>query len=172
MIETARLQLRRFVAGDAAFVLRLLNEPSFIQNIGDRGVRTLEQAVRYLEDGPLASYARHGHGLELVALKESGQSIGMCGLLKRDAFPDRDVGYAFLPEYWSKGYARESVAAVLTQARESLKLPAVAAYVSPGNTPSIRLLEAFGFLPAGRAQVTPGAPEVLVFRLAWPREGV
>ena len=170
MIETARLQLRRFTQGDAAFALRLLNEPSFIQNIGDRGVRTLEQAVRYLEDGPLASYAKHGHGLELVTLKDSGQPIGMCGLLKRDAFPERDVGYAFLPEFWSKGYAREAVAATLLSARDALKLPAVAAYVSPGNAPSIRLLEKFGFVTAGRAQVSPGAPEALVFRLAWPGE--
>ena len=167
MIETARLWLRRFTSGDAAFALRLLNEPSFIQNIGDRGVRNLEQAVRYLEDGPLASYAKNGHGLEAVLLKESGQTIGMCGVLKRDALPDRDVGYAFLPEFWSQGYAREAVAATLSAARETLKLEAVAAYVSPGNAPSIRLLEKFGFVETGRAQVTPGAPEALVFRLAW-----
>ena len=167
MIETARLVLRRFTPGDAAFALRLLNEPSFLQNIGDRGVCDLAQAARYLEDGPLASYARHGHGLELVQLKETGQPIGMCGLLKRDAFADRDVGYAFLPEFWSKGYAREAVAATLLHARDALKLEAVAAFVSPGNAPSIRLLEKFGFVETGRAQVAPGAPEALVFRLTW-----
>ena len=167
MTETDRLQLRRFTPADAAFALRLLNEPSFIQNIGDRGVRDLAQAVRYLEDGPLASYAKHGHGLELVLLKETGQPIGMCGLLKRDAFIDRDVGYAFVPESWSKGYAREAVAATLAQARDGLKLEAVAAFVSPGNAPSIRLLEKFGFVETGRAQVTPGAPEALVFRLTF-----
>ena len=167
MIETARLRLRRFTPGDAAFALRLLNEPSFIQNIGDRGVRTLEQAVRYLVEGPLASYAKYGHGLDVVTLKESEQPIGMCGLLKRDAFQDRDVGYAFLPEFWSKGYAREAVAATLLAARDALKLEAVAAFVSPDNAPSIRLLEKFGFVETGRAQVTPGTPEALVFRLSW-----
>ena len=168
MIETARLQLRRFTTGDAAFALRLLNEPSFLQNIGDRGVRTLEQAVRYLEDGPLASYGKHGHGLEAVILTETGEPIGMCGVLKRDAFADRDLGYAFLPEFWSNGYAREAVAATLTDARARLKLEAMAAFVSPGNAPSIRLLEKFGFVETGRAQLTPGAPEALVFRLVWP----
>lgn len=171
MIETDRLRLRRFTPDDAAFALRLLNEPSFIQNIGDRGVRTLEQAVRYLEDGPLASYAKSGHGLELVLLRESGQPMGMCGLLKRDGFADRDVGYAFLPEFWSRGYAREAVAATLGAARETLQLDAVAAYVSPGNAPSIRLLEKFGFVETGRAQVTEGAPEALVFRLIWGDPG-
>ncbi len=172
MRETGRLLLRPFVREDAAFVLRLLNEPSFIENIGDRGVRTLEQAVRYLEDGPLASYAKNGHGLELVAVKETRQPIGMCGLLKRDGQPDLDIGYALLPEFWSKGYAREAVEAVLAHGRTSMGLAVVAAYVSPGNAASIRLLATFGFVPAGRAQLTPGAPEVLVFKLAWSAEAV
>src|SRR5258707_11164405 len=101
-MDTERLRLRRFTLDDAAFALRLLNEPSFIHNIGDRNVRTLEQAAAYLTSGPLASYARHGHGLELVELKESQRPIGMCGLLKRDAFPDVDVGYAFLPDFWAR----------------------------------------------------------------------
>jgi RimJ/RimL family protein N-acetyltransferase len=167
-METERLLLRRFTLDDAAFALRLLNEPSFIQNIGDRGVRTREQAGRYLIDGPLASYARHGHGLEVVALKGSEQPIGMCGVLKRDAFPDVDLGYAFLPEFWSRGYAREAVAATLRHAEEVLGLPRIAAFVSPGNAPSIRLLEKFGFDPSGRARMTPDAPdEVLVYRLSF-----
>jgi RimJ/RimL family protein N-acetyltransferase len=167
MIETARLTLRHFTADDAAFALRLLNERSFMENIGDRGVRTLEQAVRYLETGPIASYAKHGHGLDLVALKESGQPIGMCGLLRREPLPDVDVGYALLPEFWSQGYAREAVESSLALARHELKLGGVAAYVSPGNQPSLRLLEKLGFLPAGRAQLKDGAPEVLVLRLVW-----
>lgn len=161
-IETPRLVLRRFTTGDAAFVLRLLNERSFIENIGDRGVRTPEQAGKYLQDGPMASYARHGHGLNLVALRETQQPIGMCGLLKRDALPDVDIGYAFLPEFWSKGYARESVAAVL----QSADPERVAAIVSPGNAPSIRLLEEFGFRPSGRMRLTPDAPEVLLYLLS------
>ncbi len=167
-METERLLLRRFTLDDAAFVLRLLNEPSFIQNIGDRGVRNLEQAVSYLTDGPMASYARHGHGLELVALKESLRPIGMCGLLKRDAFPDVDVGYAFLPEFWSQGYAAEAVAATLLHGKQALGLARVLAFVSPGNAPSIRLLEKFGFAPSGRPRMTPDAPdEVLVYQLSF-----
>jgi ribosomal-protein-alanine N-acetyltransferase len=166
VVETPRLVLRRFNTGDAAFALRLLNERSFLENIGDRGVRTLEQAVRYLEDGPIASYARHGHGLNLVALRDSQQPIGMCGLLKREALPDVDIGYAFLPEFWSKGYARESVAAVLAIARTSMGLKRVAAIVSPGNAPSIRLLEEFGFALSGSTRLTPDAPEVPLYLLS------
>jgi len=162
--ETERLILREFTTADAAFVLRLLNEPSFVHNIGDRGVRTAEEASRYLNDGPIASYARHGHGLYLVAVKPALHPIGMCGLLKRDNVPEVDLGYAFLPEFWSNGYARESAAAVLGIARR-LRLTAVAAFVSPGNAPSIRLLDKLGFVRAGETKLEPAAAPVSVYRL-------
>src|SRR5689334_13496934 len=97
VLETERLVLRRLTPGDAAFMLRCLNEPSFLQNIGDKGVRNLEQAVSYLEGGPIRSYRVHGHGLYLAILKESRQPVGLCGLLKREQFEDIDLGYALLP---------------------------------------------------------------------------
>ncbi|MCZ6835861.1 MAG: GNAT family N-acetyltransferase [Planctomycetota bacterium] len=96
-IETKRLTIRPFCLGDADFILRLLNEPSFIENIGDKGVRNLEDAERYLQDGPLASYEQHGHGLWHVGLRESDVSIGMAGILKRDALDDVDLGYSLAP---------------------------------------------------------------------------
>src|SRR5687767_1434093 len=101
VLETPRLILRHFTVEDAAFIVRLLNEPSFITNIGDKGVRTLEQAAAYLREGPIASYVRYGHGLYAVVLRETLQPIGMCGLLKRQHLDDIDLGYAFLPEVWS-----------------------------------------------------------------------
>jgi [ribosomal protein S5]-alanine N-acetyltransferase len=167
VLETERLILRRFGTGDAPFILRLLNEPSFIENIGDRGVRTLEHAERYLADGPIDSYRRHGHGLWLVALKQTQQPIGMCGLLKRDQLPEVDLGYAFLPEFWSNGYARESSAAVLDWAR-SRRIGRILAIVSPGNAPSIRLLEHLGFAFERSVTMTPGAPEVALYGLSLP----
>src|SRR5262249_38684677 len=107
-LDTARLRLRDLAPADAPFILTLLNEPSFIRNIGDRGVRTLDAARAYIENGPVASYARHGFGLYLVELLASGAPIGICGILKRDALPDPDLGFAFLPAYWKQGYAFES----------------------------------------------------------------
>jgi RimJ/RimL family protein N-acetyltransferase len=144
VLETERLILRQFSAADAGFILELLNEPSFIQNIGDRGVRTLSDAERYIETGPIASYARNGFGLYLVLLKESNESIGMCGLIKRDALEDVDAGYAFLPRYWSKGYAIESVLAVMEYAKNTINLERVVAIVDPNNQGSIRVLEKAG----------------------------
>lgn len=143
ILETERLTLRQFTAEDAPFILELVNEPSFIQNIGDRNVRSLADAVKYIETGPVISYARNGFGLYLVQLKESGESIGMCGLIKRAALEDVDIGYAFLPKFWSKGYAVESALAVKEQAH-SLGLRRLVAIVDPANIGSIRVLEKLG----------------------------
>jgi [ribosomal protein S5]-alanine N-acetyltransferase len=167
VVETERLILRPFGSGDARFVLRLLNEPSFVENIGDRGVRTLEQAERYLADGPIASYARHGHGLWLVALKETREPIGMCGLLKREQLADVDLGYAFLPEFWSSGYAHESARATLEWAR-SRGMQRIVAIVSPANAPSIRLLAKLGFAFEGLTRTSPEAPQVALYGVRLP----
>jgi RimJ/RimL family protein N-acetyltransferase len=144
ILETERLTLRQFTANDASFILELVNEPSFIQNIGDRGVRSLADAVKYIEAGPVTSYARNGFGLYLVQLKESGASIGMCGLIKRESLSNVDIGYAFLPKFWSKGYAVEAALAVKEQGR-SLGLKRLVAIVDPANISSIRVLEKLGF---------------------------
>jgi RimJ/RimL family protein N-acetyltransferase len=142
----------------------LLNEPSFIENIGDRGVRTLQEAERYLAEGPIAAYQRHGHGLWVVARKETSQPIGMCGLLKRDQLPDVDLGYAFFPEFWGHGYAHESARATLDWAR-SRRLERIVAIVSPGNAASIRLLEKLGFAFESFTTMSPGAPDVALYGL-------
>jgi len=144
-IETQRLLIRPFIIReDAQFILELLNEPSFIQNIGDRGVRTLSDAERYLESGPIASYARSGFGLCLVTLKESGESIGMCGLIKREALEDVDIGYAFLPRYWSRGYAVEAALATKAYATNVVGLKRLVAIVDPVNAGSIGVLKKIG----------------------------
>ena len=103
VLETERLLLRQFSAEDAGFILELLNEPSFIQNIGDRGIRTLADAASYITNIPIASYAKNGFGLYAVILKETNELIGMCGLIKRESLDDVDIGYAFLPEILVEG---------------------------------------------------------------------
>lgn len=141
---TERLILRRLTLADAEFTLRLLNEPSFLANIGDRGVRTLADAEAYLQNGPLASYERHGFGLYLVLLKAGGTPIGFSGLLRRDFLEDVDVGFAFVPEHWQKGYALESAAAVVAHGRSALGLTRFLGITNPDNTGSIRVLEKLG----------------------------
>lgn len=143
-LETERLLLRPFTTADAPFILTLLNEPSFLRYIGDKKVRNLDDARQYLTDGPIASYHKNGFGLNLVELKETQTSIGMCGLLKRDELPDPDIGFAFLPDFWNKGYAFEAAAAVMNDARERLKLNRILAIVNPDNYASMKLLERLG----------------------------
>lgn len=144
ILKTERLILRQFSTEDAEFILELLNEPSFIQNIGDRGVRTLEDARAYLLNGPIASYAKNGFGLYLVTLKETDESVGMCGLIKRPGLDDVDIGYAFLPKFWSKGYAVEAAHATRTYAKDVIGLKRLVAITDPANEGSIRVLEKIG----------------------------
>jgi ribosomal-protein-alanine N-acetyltransferase len=145
VLETARLALREFDARDAEFVLRLVNEPSFLRYIGDRGVRTLDDARKYIADGPVAGYARDGHGLMRVERKSDGASLGMCGLLKRDALPEPDIGFSFFPEYWSQGYALEAASAVMRHARDTLAIGRILAITTRDNASSMRLLDKLGF---------------------------
>ena len=144
-LETQRLLLRQFNVGDAEFILTLLNEPSFLRYIGDKKVRNLEDARQYIQNGPVASYERHRFGLNLVELKDSNTPTGMCGLLKREELSSADIGFAFLPEFWNKGFAFEAATAVLQDARERLKLERVLAITSLDNEASIKLLERLGF---------------------------
>jgi RimJ/RimL family protein N-acetyltransferase len=144
IIETERLILRKLTLDDAAFILDLLNQPSFIQFIGDRGVRTLDDARDYILERVIFSYQRFGFGLYLTLLKEIEVPIGICGLVKRDALKDADVGFAFLPQYWLKGYAFESASAVLDYARNTLGLKRILGITTPDNKGSIHVLEKIG----------------------------
>ncbi len=144
VLETKRLLLRQFTQEDADFIFELLNEPSWIQNIGDRNIRTLDDARAYIARGPAASYEKNGFGLYLVLLKETGESIGMCGLIRREGLEDVDIGYALLPRFWSKGYAAEAAQGVKDYAKDMVGLKRIVAIVDPANQGSIRVLEKIG----------------------------
>jgi RimJ/RimL family protein N-acetyltransferase len=159
---TERLILRPMTEEDAGFILELLNEPSFIRNIGDRNVRSLDGAKAYITNGPVASYARNGFGLYLVELRETGESMGMCGLIRRTTLKDVDIGYAFLPRYWSKGYAFEAAQAMKQYAQETLGLKRLVAIVDPENLGSIHLLEKLGM---GFEKMVRLSPEDIELRL-------
>ena len=164
ILETERLRLRHLSPDiDAEFILELLNGSSFIRYIGDKGVRDLDAARRYMIDGPVKSYDAHGFGLYLVELKMNAAPIGICGVLKRETLPDPDIGFAFLPVYWNQGYAFESAAAVMQHARETLKLGRILAITSPDNEASGKLLDKIGLRFDGLVKLTEDAPEVKLF---------
>ena len=145
ILETDRLRLRTFTLDDTAFIIALLNSPGWLQFIGDRNVTTSDQARRYLENGPLKSYADHGYGLSLVERKADGQPVGMTGILHRQHLAHPDLGFALLPDCTGQGYALEIVTALLEHARREWHLSEILAIALPGNSRSIRLLEKLGF---------------------------
>ena len=140
VLDTPRLVLRRLESADAGFIFEITNDPDWLRHIGDRGIRSLDDARRYITDGPSAMYERHGFGLHLVGLRDGGTPIGLCGLIKRDWLDDVDIGFAFLPAFRGRGYALEAAAATLEYGRTTLGLHRIAAIVSPGNADSLRLL--------------------------------
>ena len=144
VLETNRLRLRRLSLEDAEFMLGLLNEPAYLRFIGDKGVRSIDEARGYILRGPMASYEKFGFGLYLAELKDSGIPVGICGLLKRDSLPDVDIGFAFLPQFWSQGYALEAASTMMTYGRNGLGLDRIIAVVSPDNERSIKLLNKLG----------------------------
>ena len=160
VLETERLSLRKLTVDDAEFILALLNEPSFLRYIGDKKVRNLEDARQYILNGPVASYERHGFGLNCVELRESHTPIGMCGLLKREELPDPDIGFALLPDFWNKGFAFEAAEAVLKDARN---LPRILAITSLDNEASINLLQRLGFRFERVVQMTPEGEQLRLF---------
>ena len=163
---TERLRLRELDEDDAGFMVEVLNQPDFLRFIGDRGVRDVEQARAYLREGPIASYARHGMGMYVVEPREGGDPLGLCGLVVRDGLPGPDIGFAFLPQHYGKGYAFEAARATLALARQALALPKVLAIVSPGNDRSIALLRRLGLRAAGTVTLPGKDEEILLFETA------
>jgi RimJ/RimL family protein N-acetyltransferase len=145
ILETERLRLREFTIGDTDFIIELLNSPGWLQFIGDRNVRTEQEAMAYLENGPVKSYRENGYGLSLVELKNNNKPVGMCGILNRATLDTPDIGFAFLPEAQGKGYAYEIADSVVKHAKTNLKIPVLAAITLPGNKSSVSLLGKLGF---------------------------
>ena len=163
VFTTHRLSLRRLTLDDAAFIVELVNDPSWLRFIGDRGVRTPADAGAYLTKGPLASYERFGFGLFLVERKADNAPIGMCGLLKRDTLPDVDVGFAFLPQFTRQGYGFEAASATLAYARQTLGLKRIVAVTNPDNAASIQLLSKLGLKFEKMVRLTPEAAEICLY---------
>ena len=163
--ETARLRLRRFTLddADAAFLLRQVNEPSWIRNIGDRKVHSLEDARQYIATRTFEQYRRLGYGMNVIERRADGSPVGCCGLVKRDALPHPDLGFALLEEFWGQGYAREAAAAVIAHARAALDIARLLAITTPVNERSGHLLLQVGFHPEGMVRLEPGAEELRLY---------
>lgn len=150
---TERLLIRQFTLSDAEFIVNLLNQPTFIENIADKQVRTIAAAENYLRSGPLSSYQQFGFGLYAVELRGSRQLIGMCGILKRTELEHPDIGYALLPDFCGQGYALEAARVVLAYGMNQLGLSTLLAITKIDNQPSNKLLEKLGMALYERIQI-------------------
>ena len=163
VLATERLVLRRLAAEDADFILELMNDPDWLRFIGDRGIRTVEDARTYIANGPAAMISRLGFGLYAVELRNERTPIGICGLVRREWLEDVDLGFAFLPRFRGAGYAHEAAAATLEYAKTTLGLDRILAIVSPDNHDSVRLLNKLGFTFQRMVRPSAEADEVCVF---------
>lgn len=163
VLETEHLILRRFTVEDGEFILELLNDPSWVRFIGDKGVKTLDAARDYILKSLVAMYERLGFGLYLTELKAVSVPIGMCGLIKRDSLEDVDIGFAFLPKFRGEGYAYESASAVMAYGKRILGLDRIVAITSPDNYGSVRLLEKLGFNFERMVKLSDDSVEVKLF---------
>ena len=144
MLETERLRLRWLTLDDAGLMLAIWNDPAFIRHVGDRGIRTLDEARDEMVNGAMQLYEKYGYGPYRVALKDDDTAIGICGLFRRDNLDEPDIGYGILPEYCGKGYAYEASCAVMNHARTDLGLTRLVAIISPDNEASIGLIRKLG----------------------------
>lgn len=166
ILETDRLILREIVETDGEFILDLLNQPSFIKYIGDRNVRSVDGAREFIRTRFMESYKQFGFGLWAVELKETNETIGICGFVKRDSLPEADIGFALLPQFERKGYAFESAAATLEYGKERLNFNRVLAITSKDNFASGRLLEKLGFAFERFIKMTDDSEEIKLFSTA------
>lgn len=164
VIETGRLALRWLEADDADFVRELMNDPGWLHYIGDRGIRSVDDARRYIDERLRAQCIRLGYGLNRVALRTSDTPVGICGLVRRDWLDVADLGYAFLPQFRGQGYATEAATNVLEHARSALGFERVAAIVSPDHLDSIRVLERVGMSFERRLKPPDESREVCVYQ--------
>ena len=145
MLETARLALRNLTLDDAELMLAVWNDPAFVRYVGDRGIRTTDDARVAMKSGALQLYEKHSFGPYRVALKDLDRPIGICGLFQRDEFEIPDLGYATLPEFCGNGYAFEAATAVIDYVRSELAIAELLAIISPQNDASVGLIRKLGF---------------------------
>ncbi len=163
VLETENLRLRKFTTADGDFVVELVNTPGWLEFIGNKGVRTREEAQLYLITGPMTSYEKFGFGLYMVELKADKTPIGMCGLIKRESLEDVDIGFALLPQYHRKGFAYEAALSTLNYAQNSLGIKRIVSITNSNNVRSISLIQKLGMVFEKKIKLPPEKKEILLF---------
>lgn len=166
VIKTPRLTISRLTLADAAFIYDLVNQPSWLKFIGDKGVNSLQDAETYIQS-IFDMYQKYGFGLYRVEISRTGEAIGICGLVKRESLQDFDIGFALLSHYEGNGYAFESASAILQLAKNTFKLSRIAAICTPDNHSSIKLIEKLGFQLDLSTSLDPNGKPLEIFTVSF-----
>ena len=169
ILNTERLELGWLTPDDTPLMLAVWNDPAFIRHVGDRGIRTLEQAREAIEAGPLRLYEAYGYGPFRLRRREDSADLGICGLFRRPNLDEPDIGFAVLPEFCGQGFGFEASAAVLEHARDTLGLSCVTAIVSAQNEASIGLLEKLGLHYDRQVRMPGDDHDVCLYRIDFDR---
>lgn len=162
--ETERLLISKVTLLDAPFFVKLMNTPNWLKYIGDRNIKTVEDAQENLKNGILKSYSDNEFGFYKILLKsENNKIIGTAGLIKREELNDVDIGFGFLPEYESKGFGYEVSIEIMQLAKEVFKLKKVVAITNPDNHNSIKLLRKLGLVFEKKVNPFEEDKELLLF---------
>ena len=164
IIETQRLLLQEVQLADAPFIFELLNTPTWLKYIGDRGIKTLADAEQYIQKSFLDSYKKNGFGLYKLVLKTTNAPIGLCGLVNRPTLEDIDIGFTLLPKYAKKGYAYEAAKATMDYAWNELDLTTIVAITSKDNSNSQQLLEKIGLQQADTITLEGDDEELFLYK--------
>ncbi|MDE0758316.1 MAG: GNAT family N-acetyltransferase [Pseudomonadales bacterium] len=139
---TARLSFCEIKCTDAKFIREILNQPGYLPHIGDREVRTIEQAEETITEK--FAYSSEGFGFYLMQRRDDDEVVGFAGIVDRDFLDTPDIGYALLQRHEGNGYATEAASAILDHARTSMQLKRVGAIISTGNDRSISVVQRIG----------------------------
>lgn len=169
VLETPRLELKMIHTNDAPFYVELFNSKGWLLNIGDRNIKSNEDAEAYIEKNYLPEYEKNGYGSYTVHLKETGETIGACGLYKREVLEDPDIGFAFLDQHQGKGFGYESARAVIEYAFKILKINTILGCTLPTNTPSIKLLQKLGLKEIGTVRLGEKEEELTLFSIKYKK---
>ena len=163
IIETERLVLKPMSVEDSQLIFELYNSPNFIKFIGDRNIKTLEDAENYIKNRFLPQMERLGYGNFLITKKDDGKKIGGVGIFERDGLDVHDIGFSFLPEFEGKGYGFESAKKLMETAFSELGLKKISAITSKENVASQKLIEKLGLNYLKTIQLPDDEEELLYY---------
>lgn len=163
--ETERLILQPTASADAEFIFELVNTPKWIANIGDRNVKSVEDAKAYIKERMTPQLEKLGYGNYTLIRKVDNRKIGTCGLYNREGLEGIDIGFALLPDFENLGYGYESAAKLLDVGINEFQIKRISAITTKENIASQKLIEKLGLKYVNIIKIPDDEEELLLYSL-------